>query len=145
MHRVRRLVAVVVRKPAVTGCFGGVAVGVLLFLAFEGMADPTEEQDWLFSFLYLGMPLLVGVLAALWACYQRRGEHDEKVYSLALWAVFGWGVGFALAQTVSEEAPSGPAVGGAVIVGIVAALFCRGAVALIGAGDRWLGRRHTST
>ncbi len=144
-HSVRRVVAVVVRKPAVTAFFGGAAAGFLSYLALEGMGDHAKEQDWLFPFFFLGLPLLVGVLAALWACYQRRGQHDEKVYALALWAVFGWGAGFALTQTAFEDAPLGNAVGGAVILSIVAALCCRGAITLVGAGGRWLERRQTPT
>ena len=126
------------RRPAVTACFGGVAVGVLSSLAFEGVADPTAEQDWLFSVFYLALPLVLGVLAALWACSQRPGDHDEKIYAVALCAVPGWGVGFAVAATVAGGASFGEAVGGVVIVGIVAALCCRIAVTLLGASGRWL-------
>lgn len=144
-QRVRWPVVVVVRRPAVTACFGGVGAGVLSSLAFERMADPTAEQDWLFPVFYLGLPLLLGVLAALCACSQRPGHHDEEIYALALCAVSGWGVGFALAETVAGGASFGEAVGGVVIVGIVAALCCRGAVTLLGVRGRWRGRGQTPT
>lgn len=115
------------------GVSGGAVLGVLSSVVFEAMNDPTEEQDWLFLVFYLGVPLMVGVLSVLWARTRLAGKRfrEAKVHALALTPVPGWMAGFAATHAVIGHSDARRGVGGAIIVGVLAAIVIPAILAVL--------------
>lgn len=130
----RRSVAVVV------GATGGLILGILSSLALEAVSSSTEDNNWLIPYVFLGLPVTVGVLAALWARTQFVDERlrEGKVHALALTPVPGWMVGFAATHALVGYSAVRRGVGTAVMVGVFTAMVIPAVVAMLD----WARRRQ---
>lgn len=96
--------------------------------------------------IWLATPLVIGVVAALWACSQFRGRSDENIYIQALKAVLAFCGGWTLAWPLVDEAHDvqlSEVLFSTALFGVFGCLFCRVAIAGVGAVSRRLARLRT--
>ena len=91
----------------------------------------------------MATPLVIGVVAALWACSQFRGRSDESIYIQGLKAVLAFCAGWTLAWPLVDEAHDvqlSEVLFRTPLFGVFGCFFCRVAIAGVGAASRRLAR-----